>query len=293
MGRSGVRAEAGRTLSRLGDGRSGVGVDPQTGLPDIAWSAQIPAGHYTIGFDEGDAGKKIRSVQIGQPYRLARYPVTYAQFQCFVEAEDVHDSHWWEGIPEKEQQWGEQAFVYDNHPRERVSWYQAVAFCRWLTAKLHRGELPPGPLVGDVRQYKITLPHEYEWEVAARWPNETMRERAYPWGNEFDAHKANTDEGKVGQTTAVGLYPSGRNEALDIYDLSGNVWEWCRNKYRTPTDDQFDDSGDVRVVRGGSWLNDQNYARAGFRFNFVPGFRSNYRGFRVVVVVCPPSQNDR
>ena len=98
---------------------------------------------------------------------------------------------------------------------------------------------------------EIDLPHEYEWEVAARYPDG----RFYPWENEFDAARANTGEGeRLGRTSPVGMYPGGANKALALYDLSGNVWEWCRNKYKDPADRKVDASGDWRVLRGGSWL---------------------------------------
>lgn len=211
------------------------------------------------------------------------------QFQCFLEAEDRDKPEWWQGIPDKERQFGEPSWTYANHPRETVSWYQAVAFCRWLTAKLHKNKLLGNQLVGDLRAYEILLPHEHEWEVAARWPNEAVQERIYPWGLAFDAAKANTIEGdSIGGTTAVGLYPSGKNSALNLYDLSGNVWEWCRNKYDEPDADQVDESTDRRVLRGGSWVLDARLARAAGRNNYTPDSRGDSVGFRVVVR-RPPS----
>ena len=290
---AGVRAAAGRALGRLTwpdgrllDNRPGVGTILHNGqkLPDIVWGGEVPAGTYTIGDDRGTSDEKLRQVPIKQPYRLACYPVTYAQFQCFVDAPDFGDERWWAGMPGNAQELGEQAFPFTNHPREMVSWYQAMAFGRWLTAKLHAGELPAGELAGDVRQYEITLPHEYEWEVAARWPKSDMVGRIYPWGPEFDAAKANTREGGIGQTTAVGMYPAGRNAALGLYDLSGNVWEWCRNKYKNPDDEAVDGSGAWRVLRGGSWFSGADDARAASRYDLTPAHRSSLFGFRLVVV---------
>ena len=260
-----LRALAGRTLSRLGDTRRGVGVIERDGLklPDIRWGEEVPAGTYSYQQVE---------IPIPYPFRLARYPITYAQFQCFIDAPDVADKRWWEGMPADTQEWGEQAFPYANHPRERVSWYQAAAFCRWLSHKLDEA---------------IQLPHEYEWEVAARYPDS----RFYPWGDEFDKEKTNTREGGVGQTTAVGLYPSGKNPALELYDLSGNVWEWCRNKYANPDDDAVDTSGARRVLRGGSWLDVRGVARAASRYRNFPDVRFGNVGFRVVAR-RPPSHLD-
>lgn len=284
------RAEAGRALgSWLEDIRPGVGVverEDEVKLPDIAWGKRVAAGSYEVGGDKQVYRSLYKQkVTIPHDFRLACYPVTYAQFQCFIEAPDFKDNAWWAGMPEAVEDWrgnkyplreiAAQAFPYTNHPRENVTWYQAMAFCRWLSDKLGQ---------------TITLPHEYEWEVAARWPDG----RFYPWGNEFDGDKANTDEGKIGQTTAVGLYPSGKNAALDLYDLSGNVWEWCRNRDGNPESDL--DSERVymgsasRVLRGGSWLNARYSARAAYRNDNIvaPG----HGGFRVVlVVVRPPSHH--
>jgi formylglycine-generating enzyme required for sulfatase activity len=291
-----ARAAAGRALAQLGDPRPGVGVAERDGvkLPDILWSAEIPAGRYVVG---GKYGFDVGEISIDRPYRLARYPITNAQFRCFIDAPDREQAAWWRGLPQKERRFREPRFPHANHPRETVSWYQAIAFCRWLTARLHAGDLPRGPLAGDLEQYIITLPHEYEWEVAARWPNDEMKERIYPWGSEFDAAKANTSEGGIGSTTAVGLYPSGKNPTLDLYDLSGNVWEWCRNRYETPDEDL--DPEDVntgssrRVVRGGSWYHDRDRARSAYRHNFTPSDRDLGFGFRVVCVARrPPSHQD-
>ncbi|MCA9996368.1 MAG: SUMF1/EgtB/PvdO family nonheme iron enzyme [Anaerolineales bacterium] len=272
-----LRAKAGRTLSQLGDPREGVGSYKREDgllLPDIAWGKTVPAGAYRIG-----EGKQRREVAITEAYQLSRYPVTLAQFSCFVQAADFDDPRWWEGMPEAEEAYGttyklrelsEQAFAYANHPRERVSWYQAVAFCRWLNDKLKDGT-------------QINLPHEDQWEVAARYQSDTT----YPWGNEFDSAKANTGEGdSVEQTTAIGLYPAGKQPHLDLYDLSGNVWEWCRNKFGDPAMETPDRSGDGRALRGGSWSLSQNNVRSSYRNVIRPHYRSNEVGFRVVRVVA-------
>lgn len=121
--------------------------------------------------------------------------------------------------------------------------------------------------------------------------------RFYPWGNEFDSDKANTREGKIGQATAVGLYPSGKNADLDLYDLSGNVWEWCRNRNNKLESDMdptgVDMGGASRVLRGGSWNHDAYGARAAYRSLNAPANRNLNLGFRVVlVVVRPPSHHD-
>lgn len=256
------RVSAGISLGELGDPRPGVGVIERDGvrIPDIVWGEEVPAGTYP--YQDGEA-------RIERPYRLARYPITNAQFQCFVDAPDREDPRWWEGLPEDEQQFTEPTFPFANHPRETVSWYQAVAFSRWLGDKM-RDEISEGA--------EIDLPDEQEWEVAARRPD---GRRQYPWGGEADEERANTAESGIGRTTAVGIYPSGRNPALDLYDLSGNVWEWCLNVYADPEDVAIDE--DSRALRGGSFDNNRKNARATYRANNRPGIRLNRYGFRVVL----------
>ncbi|MCB0028085.1 MAG: SUMF1/EgtB/PvdO family nonheme iron enzyme, partial [Anaerolineales bacterium] len=169
------RALAGQVLASLGDPRQGVGVVQRNGtwVPDIAWGEEVPAGAYEVGGDrQAYKGLDRQNIAIERPYRLSRYPITNVQFDSFLEAGDRNNAEWWAGIPEREQSFRDPAFPFANHPRETVSWYQAVVFCRWLTDKF-RSALPPGA--------EITLPHEYEWEVAARWPDG----RAYPWGETF------------------------------------------------------------------------------------------------------------
>ncbi|MCA9968005.1 MAG: SUMF1/EgtB/PvdO family nonheme iron enzyme, partial [Anaerolineales bacterium] len=116
----------------------------------------------------------------------------------------------------------------------------------------------------------------------------------YPWEGDFDVNKANTGEGdSIGQTTAVGIYPSGKNEALELYDLSGNVFEWCLNKYDEDklAETAVDQSDQRRVLRGGSWYFDRIDARAASRSNDGPDNRNLDYGFRVVVR-RPPSHPD-
>lgn len=276
-----TRATAGRVLARLGDPRPNLRVVVYNGvkLPHIVWGKELPAGEYTY---------QLSKVAIEHSFRLARYPITYAQFQCFVEAPDFAKGRWWAGMPPDASELGEQQFLYANHPRENVSWYQAIAFCRWLTARLHTGELQAGPLNGEVRQWEIALPREYEWETAARYPDG----RDYPWGLDFDVEKANTDESKIGGTTAVGIYPAGRQPELELYDLSGDVWEWCRNKYNNPDDDRVDAGGDWRALRGGSWYNERRFARAAYRLARHPDLCFSNYGFRVALVRRSPSHHD-
>jgi formylglycine-generating enzyme required for sulfatase activity len=149
-----------------------------------------------------------------------------------------------------------------------VDWYEAVAFSRWLAAQLNQ---------------PIRLLTEQEWEKAARGTDG----REYPWGNGYIKGRANVDEsGEKGeylaQTTAVGLYPMD-NSPYGVRDMTGNVWEWCLNKYDQPEQIEPDTSGGRRVLRGGSWFLNPEFARAAHRYRDLPDFRGNDRGFRVLL----------
>lgn len=286
-----ARAKVGQMLGRRPglDPRRGVGLRPDgpstssgERLPDIDW-VKIPETDVQgrRDFLYGEKGERRH-----QPtFWMARYPVTYAQFQAFVDAEDgLRNGRWWQGLARTDNNdLAEQAFKFWNHPRENVTWYQAMAFCRWLSeqARHNPSLLPPEAQDGI---WRITLPTEWQWEKAARGHDG----RTYPWGNEYISGYANVDETekgvgphKLGQTSAVGLYPQGKSP-YGILDLSGNVWEWCLNEYNNP--ERFQEEGsNIRTVRGGSWYWNADYAKASARDGNYPRLRLNYFGFRVVV----------
>lgn len=283
-----ARAAVGRALGLLRlsngellDNRKGVGV--VDGIPDIDW-VTIPTGEFIYG--EVQQGKNWLDTQIKKittrprkiklpAFAIARYPVTYAQFQAFIDAEDGwSNSVWWDGLSvsrEDRQRPGEQLYKYWNHPRELVSWYDAVAFCRWLSDKIG---------------YTVTLPTEPQWERAARY----IDGREYPWGNDYKSGRANVAEDDLmsggaylGMTSAVGIYLDGRS-VENVFDLSGNVFEWCRKEdemeiLRMHSQSEFERNC---VRRGGSWSHPRRIARATHRSLRWPQLRDNTVGFRPV-----------
>jgi formylglycine-generating enzyme required for sulfatase activity len=253
-----ARREAiGRRLSETGDPRPGVGVI--NAVPDIVW-CDIPGGQVFI--------EEVGTYAM-EPFRMAAYPVTYAQYEVFLNAKDGYHVDCWQNRADnlwhrlqREYQPGQQLRLYPNHPADSVSWDDATAFCRWLSARLG---------------FDVRLPDEWEWQWAAQ---SARPDFAYPWGTEFNDAAANTDEARIGRTTAVGVYPKGRS-FQGAYDLSGNLWEWCRNPYWERTLVGRDDSAS-RVVRGGSWSGNSVSSRAGSRGRFGPRSRNGCLGFRVV-----------
>ncbi|OQX14334.1 MAG: hypothetical protein BWK73_09810 [Thiothrix lacustris] len=251
------RFEIGNRLNIIGDPRPGVGLDAN-GLPDIDW-VKIPAGEFIY-----QDGQRLRL----DDYQMSRYPVTNQQFQAFKKAGGYNTDKWWEGL-QKPDTLPSHRWTEGNRPVESVDWYESIAFCRWLSAKTGQ---------------EIRLPTEQEWEKAARGTDG----REYPWEGSYKTGYANIDETwkKDGdfylqETSAVGIYPQGQSP-YGLMDMSGNVWEWCINKYEEPQMITPDLSGGVRVVRGGSWFYDTGYCRSSFRNRWNPVNRGGSQGFRLL-----------
>jgi len=286
------RAAAGRALARLGDPRPGIGVTSSlligegVSLPDLVW-CHVPSGPFTMGSADDSSslfGKETPQHEVNLPaFRVSKYPVTNAQFAAFVKAGGYRERQYWTEAGWRQKGQREWIGPYDfgepfnlpNHPVVGVTWYEAVAFCRWLTEQLRQC----GELGADE---EITLPSEPQWEKVARGTDG----RVYPWGDEADPERANYGGTGIGTTSAVGCFPGGASP-YGVEDLSGNVWEWCRTKWQGSYDGYRDDddlAGEVRrVLRGGSFLDEARRVRCAVRFRYNPNLRSGGRGFRVMV----------
>jgi formylglycine-generating enzyme required for sulfatase activity len=245
-----------------GDPRFGVGLNGD-GLPGIDWVA-IPAGEFIYG-EGSDENKRHLAA-----FDIARYPITNAQYQAFVDDGGYQDERWWRAL--KKPEFKPSRWPQGNRPNTDVNWFEATAFARWLSDRLGQ---------------TIPLPHETQWERSARGPEG----RVYPWGAEYLDGFANVDEkyNKDGpyyleQTTAAGVYAHAKTPE-GLLDLSGNVWEWCRNDYGKP-DKDIDVPGSP-VLRGGSWYYDPRDARAAYRGRDDPDLRDGSIGFRLLR--SPPS----
>lgn len=318
------RAEAGRLLGELGDPRPGITVIREgeyKGLPDIGWES-IPAGTLQMGFTDEEAQRSWEKTSTPQHavelpvFQISRYPITNAQFACFVAAGGYETERYWHSCEAAYQWWkGEKADLsllddnpdwkkgYENwlagektrrqpwfweqrkwnnpnHPVVGVSWYEALAFCEWLnTTSVYQGK-------------QVRLPMEAEWEYAARG-TQGLR---YAWGEEADAVSGNYGDTKIGQTSAVGMFPAGK--AFGLYDMTGNVWEWTSSqwgkKVGSPdfTYDQWavqekqrDNLNEhaLRITRGGSWFDSTGDVRCAIRIRLLPNGRGDYLGFRLVL----------
>jgi hypothetical protein len=264
----GSRDAAYRVLGLMhADKRPGTYLREEDGLPDIAW-LPVHAAPSSI------AVTRPRGMSMMPSFYIGKYPVTYAQYSAFLEAPDGYPlPRWWgESLPYRtgahRQRW-----PISNHPVENVSWYAAVAFCRWLTYRLKAAGYAP-PHFGQA--WEVRLPTEAEWQQAAT--NGDSRE--YPYGGAYVPDAANILS-VIGQTCAVGIFsrdcaPSG------AYDMAGNVYEWTAEYFDTAHSGE-DDGKALRVARGGSWKSAPHYASARARHGLAPQHTDDLTGFRVVL----------
>jgi hypothetical protein len=191
---------------------------------------------------------------------LGRYPVTVTEYNCFIENNGYRDRQYWKEewwSVKKEEGWAEpkdwdEQLEYQNRPVTGVSWYEAGAYCNWLTARTN---------------LFYHLPREKEWEKAA-----TMPYSKYPWGNAKPNPELLNFDKNVCVPTPVGIYPAGAAPGGHL-DMSGNVREWNWDLYKKRYS--------YRVVRGGSWYLVAEYCRSKYRSINSPGNRCSYLGFRL------------
>ncbi|MCK6580626.1 MAG: SUMF1/EgtB/PvdO family nonheme iron enzyme [Anaerolineae bacterium] len=275
------RYTIGARLNDIGDMRRGTGV--KNGLPDMLW-LPVERSDGKIEFKDKN-GKPYCTFNV-ESFFVAKYLTTYAQFQAFIDSSEYDDPRWWNDFPERRQDPASVTNGNANAPRDSVSWYQSVAFGRWMTARFAGLELPH-PSSGALKvggNALIRLPTEWEWQWMAQNGEEA---REFPWGQWDDQPRANTAEAGIqARSTAVGMYPHGA-AACGALDAAGNLWEWCLNDLGDPQ--IFDgfkiDAG--KVLRGGSCSDDQHNAASSSRDNRPDHLHALARyvkvGFRVVV----------
>ena len=221
----------------------------------------VPGGAFDMGSNDEDAfswEKPVHKVQVPD-FCLAEFPVTQALWKAVMGAD--HNPSYFKG---------------DRRPVETVSWNDAQAFIAALNA--HPDKKTPG-------QYR--LPTEAEWEYAARYAPDGAALRYA--GSNLLSEVGWYGENSHGETKPVGLKAP---NALGLYDLSGNVWEWCEDDWHdsykgAPSDGSaWVDAGERgrdRVQRGGCWFNGAQFCRTASRYDDRPAFRVNLIGFRLAL----------
>jgi formylglycine-generating enzyme len=257
----------------------------------------VRGGTFRMGSESGDNDEKpVHEVSLSDFY-LGKYEVTVKEFRQFIEtsgyltdAEKEGKSSGYDGT-----EWTEIAgrnwrhspdgkIAPDNHPVINVSWNDAISYCKWLA---------------KITGKKYRLPTEAEWEYAA---GNGLKHTKYSWGNDAPVEKKS---GNVVDETGKAQFPdwitfegytdgfvfnapvgSFEPNTLGLYDLSGNVWEWCSDwKGPYSADKQSNPVGPrlgyYRVIRGGSWGSDPQYCQVAFRSGYGPGVRDYSFGFRL------------
>jgi formylglycine-generating enzyme required for sulfatase activity len=243
----------------------------------------IPAGQFTMGSPWSEASRDENEarheVEITRPFYLGTLEVTQAQYRAVM---GENPSWFCAAGGGKDRVRG---LDTDAFPVERVSWADAVRFCERLSARAEEK--------GAGRTYR--LPTEAEWEYACREGGTSST--AFHYGNSLSSTQANFDGGfpyaaapsrYLQRTARVGSYQPNR---LGLFDLHGNVWEWCqdwydKDYYRTSPrqDPQGPPAGSVRVLRGGSWVSSGQSCRSAVRGFYMPDNRHYNIGLRVAAV---------
>jgi len=252
-----------------------------TGGIDLVY---VRGGSFEMGSEKGESDEKpVHSITLSN-YFIGKYEVTVGQFRKFIAATgyktsaDINGgSYLWNGSQWKLQpgiNWEYDALGFkrpeteENHPVIHVSWTDALEYTKWLSSVIGKA---------------FRLPTEAEWEFAARGG---MSSNGYTFAGSNDINQvAWSLDNKSNQTFPVGKKQP--NE-LGIYDMTGNVWEWCNDWYdadyytKSPsTNPQGSKSGLFKVIRGGSWGGLSNFNRVTFRYRYFPGNRGKFNGFRI------------
>lgn len=237
---------------------------------------RVPAGTFLMGTPESELSRLAR--QYGgtrESYReetpqhavyldafaIAVTAVSSALYGAYVAATGARPPITWRAaVPP--------AWLLD-HPVVDVSWDEANDFCAWLRSQ-------PG-------HQQFRLPTEAEWERAARGTDG----RTFPWGEQFDPHRANTRECLATGTTPVGSFPDGASP-VGALDMAGNVWEWTASldasyPYQAVDGREQLKASGRRILRGGCYANPHGFARCACRFRLAPTLHNEFTGLRLAL----------
>ena len=253
--------------TRVGDGGGGT---PKTLTGrDGGEMVLIPAGEFQMGSNDSEADdreKPVHTVYLDAFY-IDKYAVTVGQYKQFIQATGHR------ALPDRVSEYS----PTDRHPVVCVNWHDAMAYAKWAGKR---------------------LPTEAEWEYAARGG---LIGKKYPWGDAIDSSKANYKR-NADKTTPVGSYPP---NGYGLYDMAGNVWEWCLDEFNkgfyftSPHSNPvaggtitsiINNSTNVktpRVLRGGSWGYGPGSPRVAYRNTYYPTYTHNAYGFRCARALTP------
>lgn len=232
---------------------------------------EIPGGKGTLKTNESGGTLAVPS----EKYWIAKYALTNAQFAPFMEAGGYTQDRWWTAAGleartkenwTKPRYWQDSKWNQPDHPVVGVSWFEAVAYCLWLS---------------EVTGEKIMLPTEAQWQYAAQGTDG----RDYPWGKKWDTSLCNNNVGGkgIGKTSPVRQYEGKGDSPFGVVDMAGNVWEWCLTDYDQKIND-INSNADRRVRRGGSWNNyNTEDFRCVYRIRPTPENWNNNGGFRLAL----------
>jgi formylglycine-generating enzyme required for sulfatase activity len=251
-------------------GSAGMGDAVKRASADITLKGSemvlIPAGEFLMGSADGqgeEAERPQHRVYL-DAFHISAHPVTNEQYERFMVETNYQADSWWAMDLEDDK---------GKHPVVHVSWNDAMAYCRWAGG---------------------TLPTEARWEKAARG----VDGRIYPWGNEWDGSRCNWAGRPNGPghpcgdcergTTPVGSFPAGISP-YGLYDMIGNVWEWCLDRYgfeyyrhSPPKNPEGPGRGKERSLRGGAWVNDDTkFLRCASRAFSSQDSSDAFCGFRI------------
>jgi iron(II)-dependent oxidoreductase len=269
----------------------GRGASLPPGRPAPHDAVLVPAGEFVLGVDADDEPwsldneRPAHTVDLAA-FRIARFPVTNAEWQAFIDDGGYDTRRWW-SVPgwqhrldaglDAPQFWSKDGSrrrfgivedVPPDEPVQHIGFYEAEAFAAWSGAR---------------------LPTEVEWEKACAWDPTVGRRRRWPWGDEPPTSERANLGGEALRPAPVGAYPAGAS-AYGVEQLVGDVWEWTSSViapwpgftpmlYATYTEPFF--GQDLRVLRGGSWAVGATTIRPSFRNWDLPIRRQIFSGVRL------------
>lgn len=236
----------------------------------------IPADEYFIGLSQNELNSLVaEGMGSKNDFVYETSQITIIVDSFYISKYEITVSQFKESVKEPNTSFTDSSAKFDDStkPIVNVTWDEANAYCRWLSNK-----------TGET----FRLPYEIEWEIAAK----RKTQNRYAWGNDFpDMNNCNFRSSGINSTLAVEATPYNISP-FGIYNMSGNVAEWCNdwyhpNHYRLITDQHIRDlpQAKEKVVRGGSWKDIPLYLRCTARMHATPGTKSDAIGFRVVKLI--------